>query len=503
MPRPVESPRLTDKGAELDYFPWTRTKLIATLGPATATSESLATLLDAGVDVCRLNFSHGEYSEHATTLARIREWSDRNERPVAVLGDLCGPKIRLHKVAGAPFAIETGATVRFVRGEAECTREALTCTYAGLVDEIRVGQRIFIDDGLIRLLVTSRDATQVECGVTVGGTISSRKGVNLPDTQLSTPALTDKDRRDAEWAVRNGLEYVALSFVRRPEDLRELNALLKQLGGGPGVIVKIEKTEALEHLDELVAESDGVMVARGDLGVEMDVWQVPLIQKSITLRCREANRPVIVATQMLQSMITAPTPTRAEVSDVANAIVDGADAVMLSAESAAGAFPVESVRMMKLVSRAAEAYHAPGRAFEPAMSVSVRHARISAIVHAAVQAALTLDARLVAVWTATGETARMIAGHRLPMPVVALTQDLSVFRKLNLFYGVRPLLAPPRENPAELASWLDSVLVEKKLARAGDYIVVVTSTRPTISGETDTTLVRRIGLDDAVARQSS
>jgi pyruvate kinase len=474
-----------------------RTKIIATLGPATADPQRLAAVLEAGVDVCRLNFSHGSREDHERSLRAIREWAARHDQPIAVLGDLCGPKIRLNQVTGEAFTLHPGDTVRFVRGDDDCTTDRLTVSYARFVDEVEVGQRVYIDDGLIRLLVVARDADAVTCTCTTGGRVSSRKGVNLPDTTVSTPALTDKDCRDLDWALARDLDYVALSFVRQPEDLARLQGLIATHKSDIGVIVKIEKAEALEHLDDFIARADGVMVARGDLGVEIDVWRVPLIQKDITARCRAAGKPVIVATQMLQSMIASPMPTRAEVSDVANAILDAADAIMLSGETATGKYPDVAVTMMDRVANTTETYQRERRAARLVVRPAGPSGPTSAIASAAVQAALQLDARLVAVWSATGETVRLVAQHRLPMPVVGLTYDERVYRRINLLYGVVPLRVKPLSNPAEMAAVLDARLIERGLASPGDLIVVVTSTRPRTPGETDTTLVHRIvGVED-------
>jgi len=475
----------------LDKSALIRTKIIATLGPATKDPERLAAVLEAGVDVCRLNFSHGTSEDHKCSLEAIRAWAAEHEQPIAVLGDLCGPKIRLNQVAGGALTLRPGDGVRFVRGETECTAERFTVNYARFIDEVDVGQRIYIDDGLIRLLVTARDADAVTCTCTTGGRVSGRKGVNLPDTQLSAPALTEKDRRDLDWAIANSLDYVALSFVRRPEDLAQLRGLIDARGSDTGVIVKIEKAEALEHLDDLISLADGVMVARGDLGVEMDVWRVPLIQKEITARCRAVGKPVIIATQMLQSMVASPMPTRAEVSDVANAILDLADAVMLSAETAVGAYPSVAVTMIDRVAQTTEAYQREHRAVGLAPETPAPHNATSAIAQAAVQAGLHLDARLVAAWTATGETVRLLARHRLPMPVVGLTYDERVYRRMNMLYGVIPLRVEPLSNPAEMAEVLDARLLEHGLASPGDLIVVVTSTRPRTPGGTDTVLIHR------------
>jgi pyruvate kinase len=476
----------------LDRSAFIRTKIIATLGPATTDPERLAAMLEAGVDVCRLNFSHGTLDDHERSLDAVRRWAAEHGQPIAVLGDLCGPKIRLNEVDGKAIELRPGDAIRFVRGDAMCTGERFTVNYARFVDEVDVGQRIYIDDGLIRLLVTGRDADSVTCTCTTGGTVSSHKGVNLPDTSLSAPALTEKDRHDLEWAVAHDLDYVALSFVRRPEDLTQLRGLLDRHGSEVGVIAKIEKSEALEHLSELINLADGVMVARGDLGVEMDLWRVPLIQKEITARCRAAGKPVIIATQMLQSMIASPMPTRAEVSDVANAILDLADAVMLSAETAVGTYPSVAVTMIDRIAQTTEAYQREQGAVGAAPELSVPHNVTSAIARATAQAGLHLDARLVAAWTATGETVRCLARHRLPMPVVGLTYDERIYRRMNLFYGVIPLRVEPLGNPAEMAGVLDARLLERGLASPGDLIVVVTSTRPKTPGATDTVLVHRI-----------
>lgn len=469
-----------------------RTKVVATIGPATRAPERLADLIDSGVSVCRLNFSHGTLADHAQALRTIRMISESLKRPVAVLGDLCGPKIRLNTIAGGQVQLQAGQAVRFVRGTADCTDTTLTTNYPNLVDEVQAGDRILIDDGLVRLLVTDARDDELVCACTVGGAISSRKGVNLPDSAISVAALTEKDGQDARWALENDLDYLALSFVRRPEDVADLRKILGK-SSHMGVIVKIEKREALDHLDALIADSDGVMVARGDLGVEMDVWRVPLVQKDITLRARAAGIPVIIATQMLQSMVTNATPTRAEVSDIANAILDGADAIMLSAETASGEYPTLAVDMMDKVARVTEDYlriHPLQR--QPAV-VSAASPTTSAIAHAAVQAAQDVNARLVAVWTATGATARMVAQHRLSIPVIGLTPDIRVFRRMALWYGVTPIRIEPTGNPAEMTLLLERRILQLGFARPGDLIVVVTSTRPTVPGATDTTLVHRIG----------
>ena len=380
-----------------------------------------------------------------------------------------------------------------MRGAGDCSAERLTVSYPTFVDEVAPGQRIYIDDGLVRLLVQAREGDELVCEVTDGGPVDSHKGVNLPDTTISAPALTEKDRADLDWAIAQGLDYVALSFVREPEDLYELKRIIKQRGSDLKVIPKIEKTQALWHLEEIIAHSDAVLVARGDLGVETDLWRVPLIQKDLVADCRAAGVPVIVATQMLQSMVSNPSPTRAEVSDVANAILDQADAVMLSGETAVGRHPVAAVDIMNRIAGATEEYLVKRPPAVSEACVPTPYRPTAAIAHAAVAAARDLGARLVVVWTATGLTARLVAKHRLPMPVVALTPDPRVQRQLNLVYGLVPLRMDPIDNPAAMGRALDAELIRRKLAVTGDLIVAVTSTRPTVAGATDITLVRRVG----------
>jgi pyruvate kinase len=469
-----------------------KTKIIATLGPATASRERLTELFDAGLDICRLNFSHGDLDGHRQMLDLVRSIAATRDNPICVIGDLCGPKIRLGRF-DTPAELKTGDTVRIVRGEGACNAQRLTITCPALIDEAAPGQRIFIDDGLVRLAILERHADELVCECKAGGRLDSRKGVNLPDTPLTAPALTDKDRRDLDWAIEHELDYVALSFVRQPDDLYELKRIIKQRNSPLRVIVKIEKTEALWHLDELIAHTDAVLVARGDLGIETDLWRVPLIQKDLVVECRQAGVPVIVATQMLQSMVDNPLPTRAEVSDVANAILDRTDAVMLSGETAVGHYPTQAVEMMHKIALATEEYLAKRPPAEEAAATSSRFRPTAAIAHAAVAAARDLGARLVAVWSATGTTVSMVAKHRLPMPVLGLTFDERVYRQMNLLYGVVPIRVEPLNNPAAMAAALDGEVLKRKLATAGDLIVVVTSTKPTTPGATDTALVRRVG----------
>ena len=490
--------------AQFEHPP-VKTKLIATIGPACREPKILAELLNAGLDICRFNFSHGTLEEHGRVLDTIRALSAQRRQPITIIGDLCGPKIRLNRFANDE-AVElcAGQTIRIARGDHECNAGEFTTSYTPFVDEVPVGHRVLIDDGLIRLLVTEQRTDVLLCSCTVGGRVSSRKGINLPDTRLSVPALSDKDLRDLDWAIENDLDYIALSFVRTPADLDQLRQAIARRNGDLRVIVKIEKTEALEHLDELVAGCDGLLVARGDLGVEMDVWQVPLVQKALTRRCRMAGVPVIIATQMLQSMVEHPMPTRAEVSDVANAILDAADAVMLSAETAVGRHPAHAVDIMNKVAAVTEAYLAiaPPLTPPPPQPAAALNSP-EAISHAAAEAAVKLKARLVAVWTATGNTVRLVARHRLSVPVVGLTWDPRVARRINLLYGVIPIHIEPTPEPEPMFRVLDARLTELGLAQRGDLIVIVTSTRPNLPGGTNAMFVHVVGDDVAEPNDSS
>lgn len=469
-----------------------RTKIIATLGPASANRETLMAMFDAGLDVCRLNFSHGSLDEHARTLELVRTLADERRQPVCVIGDLCGPKIRVGDCPQGGVRLDDGQSIRVAYGDEACSMERLTVSYEPLANEVRPGERVLIDDGLIRLRVQRRENNELVCECIHGGVVRSHKGLNLPDSKLSTPALTDKDRRDLEWAVKNDLDYVALSFVRQPDDLYELQRAIKELGNNTPVIIKIEKPEALEHLDELIVQTDAVLVARGDLGVETELWRVPLIQKDLVARCQVTGTPVIVATQMLQSMIDNPVPTRAEVSDVANAIFEQADAVMLSGETAVGEYPVAAVRMMNRVAATTGAFLAAQPPMADPSVLAVQYHPTAAVAHAAVQAARDVNARLVAVWTATGASARRVARHRLPIPVLGLTYNERVYHQLALLYGVVPVCVEPIANPAEMAGALDTIVLDRDLAQPGDLIIVVTSTRPTTPGATDTVHVHRV-----------
>src|SRR4051794_4001019 len=337
-----------------------RTKIVATMGPAVAEVSTLLELFRAGVDICRLNFSHGSLDDHLLMLRRIREAAAMHDQPVGILGDLCGPKIRLGKirdVAGlGGMPIKVGDELILQREAVEGADGVVSSVFPQIVDDVQIGNRVLIEDGLLRFICTEKNFNHLVLRCTDGGVLKSSKGINLPDTVVNTPAITEKDWRDADWAVEHDLDYLALSFVRSAEDLALLRQHLLNKVSDIHLIAKIEKPEGVKNIDAIIENCDGLMVARGDLGVEMDVAQVPIIQKDLIRRCQLAGKPVIVATQMLQSMIEESSPTRAEVSDVANAIFDGSDAVMLSGETSVGKFPVQTVRMMAHIAEITEAY---------------------------------------------------------------------------------------------------------------------------------------------------
>jgi len=469
-----------------------KTKLVATVGPACDSDAVLGEMMDAGVNVLRLNFSHGTLATHEASLERIRRLAADRNAVIGVMGDLCGPKIRLGKIAGGNCELETGHDVLFQREEIEGNPDRLWSSYPALIDDVNEGERVLIDDGSVWLRAVSKTADELLCRCEIGGTISDHKGINLPDTEVSAPAITEKDRSDLEWAIRHELDLIALSFVREPADLRQLRDMLQEHKSTLRVIAKIEKPEAIAHLDEIIALADGIMVARGDLGVEMELSRVPVVQKEIALHCQRAGTPVIIATQMLQSMMNSPVPTRAEVSDVANAILDRADAVMLSAETSVGRYPAEAVCQMRRIAVHTESFDARfGEVLSANQSANVPVA--SAVVHGASVMARDLKPPLVAVWTRQGKTAILLSKHRIDVPIVALTPSEQVCRQLSLVYGVIPIHLRHADEFLDMLGDLDRMLLDKGLAARDDQIVVVADTRPDVPGETDALFIHVVG----------
>jgi pyruvate kinase len=437
-----------------------RTKIVATIGPASSTEEALQALLEAGMDVARLNFSHGILEEHLETIRRLRRLADALQVPVAILQDLTGPKVRIGAFAAGTAELHAGAlftlTTRAILG----SPEAVSVSYAGLPEAVAPGDRLLLADGTIELLVREVEGSEIRCTVVTGGTLSARKGVNVPSGLPGLPILREKDLRDLRFGVQHGVDYVGLSFVRTAEDVRTAKRELAGLGGDAPVIAKIETRSALDHLDEILAEADGVMVARGDLSIETAFTRVPIVQKVVIAEANRQAKPAITATQMLYSMVESPTPTRAEVADVANAIVDGSDAVMLSEETAVGHHPVRAVQTMAAI--AADTDRAGLRRAGEAIDIaSPPRSEHEAVVEAACRLAARLDVAVIATITGDGRTALLAAKYRPRPPILAVTPQLAAFRRLALVRGVVPVLLPTSgETPEAMVAAARAVAQE-------------------------------------------
>ena len=416
-----------------------RAKIVCTLGPATSSQEQITALIDAGLDVARLNLSHGTQADHLLAYQRVRAGSDATGRSVGVLADLQGPKIRLGTFPGGPVRLRAGDEFIITTDDIPGTEREAATTYQGLADDVRVGDRILIDDGNVQLDVTGVTGSRVRTRVVVGGKVSDHKGINLPGVAVSAPALTDKDESDLRWALATGVDMIAMSFVRSPDDASLARKIMSEAGrSGVPLIAKIEKPEAVGVLPDIVDAFDGIMVARGDLGVELPLEQVPAVQSRAISLARERARPVIVATQMLESMINAPRPTRAEVSDVAGAVVEGADAVMLSAETSVGAYPVETVATMARIVVAAEENSLRAEHSLTRMPTTTG----GAIARAAAEVGAIVGAKALVAFTMTGETARRLARYRSPIPLLAFTTEAATRSQLALTWGVETFIVP-------------------------------------------------------------
>jgi pyruvate kinase len=467
-----------------------RAKIVCTLGPATSSPEQLTALIEAGMDVARLNFSHGAHADHATAYERVRAASDKTGHAVAVLADLQGPKIRLGTFADGPVHWETGAQVVVTVDDVPGTAQRVSTTYKNLADDARVGDRLLVDDGKLALTVVAVEGTDVTCLVVEGGEVSNNKGLSLPGVNVSVPALSDKDEEDLRFALHLGVDYIALSFVRSPDDAELVREIMRQEDIEVPVIAKLEKPEAVERLEAIVEAFDGIMVARGDLGVELPLEQVPLVQKRAIQAARERNKPVIVATQMLESMITNSRPTRAEASDVANAVLDGADAVMLSGETSVGAHPVGAVRTMERIIDAVETALSPVPELErPSRS------RSGAIVRAAKDVGEALDVKALATFTQTGETARRLAALHPRQPLLAFTVDARVRSQLALSWGVETFLVPSVSHTDDMVAQVDFSLLSIGRLKVGDRVVVVAGSPPNTVGSTNLIRVHEVGTD--------
>lgn len=453
-----------------------QTKIVATLGPASDSYERICALIEAGVDVFRLNTAHGTLQEHEERLNQIRRAERELGWPVGVLVDLGGPKIRLGELAGGSLECVPGMKVTFVRGNKAQHPSELTSTYSGLVDELNLGDRVMLADGTVSLKVIGKGADHAECEVVQPGTIRSRQGINLPGVKLRVTALTDADKEAVAWAIRREVDFLGLSFVRSPDDVGMLRRMMSDVSHRPSIIAKIEKPEALERLEEIISASDGVMVARGDLGVEVDIAQVPVIQKRIVQVANRLRKPVIVATQMLDSMQNSRLPTRAEVTDVANAILDGADACMLSGETAIGKYPIESVQMMHRIAVATEVTMkcCLGTDNECQLQES-NPVTETAVKHAGAMAA-ELGAKMLITVSRSGLTALLIAKRRFPVLTVGVSQSLHALRKMTMYWGIVPLQEAPVEDPRQLLEFVIAWARRKNLVESGDRVVFLFGT---------------------------
>ncbi|MBN2216347.1 MAG: pyruvate kinase [Pirellulales bacterium] len=454
-----------------------QTKIVATVGPACDMPEQLVELIRAGVDVFRVNTAHGTLDEHQRRIDDIRRASRELSQTAAILVDLAGPKIRLGELPGGKLRCAVGDRVRFVRG-AEATRPGdLATTYAPLVDELAVGDRVLLADGLVALVVEQVEPDAVGCRVIQAGLLRSRQGVNLPGVKLSVPTLAEHDRENAAWAARAGADFIGLSFVRSADDVRQLKALIEDANSEAQVVAKIEKPEAVDCLEAIVEAAAAVMVARGDLGVEIDIAQVPIVQKRIIRVAHRFHKPVIVATQMLDSMQHSRLPTRAEATDVANAILDGADACMLSGETAIGEYPREAVEMMHRIALATEPLVRRRRESETIELDPADKAPITeATAQAAGRLAEAIDARMVLVATASGRTALRLSKDRLFMPTVGVSDSDAVLRRMCLYWGVIPLAGAPVGNPIEVMKYVVHLGREAGYLTSGDRAVLLTGT---------------------------
>jgi pyruvate kinase len=475
-------------------WPGQRTKIVATVGPASESVERLESMVRAGADVFRLNMAHGTAEWRESVIRRIREISRLLGKPIGILVDLSGPKIRLGPIAGGAIECQAGAEFRFVSssvGEGDPT--TLTSTYPSLVGELKRGDLVLLSDGTVTMRVFETGSDWVLCRVEQPGEIRSGSGINLPGVELQVSALTDKDRLDVQWAARVGVDFVGLSFVQRAADIRQLRQQLDELNCPAWIVAKIEKPQAVVALDEIIQVSDAVMVARGDLGVEIDVARVPAVQKRIIARCQQAQVPVITATQMLESMRSNRMPTRAEATDVANAILDGSDAVMLSAETAMGQYPVESVGMMNRIARETESLVRPqfdGRSAEGSSSGELD--LTESLVAAAGRLGDQVAAKLIIVATESGRTARILCKQRGQTGVTAISDDEGTVRRMTLLWGVIPLLAHRFQENTELVNHVEPWAIANRLVRAGDRVVFIANTNWTGTGH-DMLVVHEIG----------
>lgn len=473
-----------------------RTKIVATIGPASWDKETIRLMIRAGMNVARINFSHGDHERHAETIKTVREVATEEGTVIGIMGDIQGPKIRIGAVAN-PIAIEKGDTIILTLDDADGTDNIVSLPHPEFIRDISAGMQILLDDGNLEFVVKEATARSLKCEVVIGGELSSRKGVMAPNAYLTLSAITDKDRKDIEFALEQGADYLAMSFVRTPDDIRELRWLMRHLDGDAAIIAKIEKHEALENIREIIDVCEGIMVARGDLGLETPAEEVPFHQKRIIQMCNAASKPVITATQMLSSMVDSPRPTRAEASDVYNAIVDGTDAVMLSNESAAGNFPIDAVETMATIAAIAEQHvwhNRPPSWDARSLSDSYGHdASSDAISAATYYISEAITPRAIVTTTLTGYTARRVARERPRTPILCMTPNETTYRRMALVWGVIPLRIPHFNTIEEMIATISKTALDNSLVNLGEMVIVIAGVPFGVGGQTNLIKIHRIG----------
>lgn len=486
----------------MEEFAPTLTKILATVGTVSSSVDMLVRLLKDGVSVFRLNFSHGRLEDHASTLANIREAEQRVQRPVGVLGDLSGPKIRVGQVAERGINVEAGQDVVFQRESITATGPRFSTTYPQIIDDVRVGQKVLVNDGAIRMLVVDKGSDTITCRVTVGGLVTSGKGINLPSTSLQVDAITERDWQCLDWAVDHELDFIAMSFVRRGRDITRLRQRMTELCRKRGrrplpVVAKVEKPEAVSNIQEILEEADLIMVARGDLGVEMDLAEIPALQNRLVNAAHHRGRPVIVATQMLETMITNPTPTRAEVSDVGNAIFDMVDAVMLSGETAVGRHPTLAVGTMYRIARASESY-IQGIPRDQRPPSNRRRAPdqahwVAALAHGALTISNDVNARLIVGWSQTGTTALQLSRHDFGVPIFIFSDDRCTLRRIALLRGIVPVEMSRPASLDDFTARVDQLVLEKAIVEPRAPILILAGHPIEREGATNSLAVHYVG----------
>ncbi|MCJ0699582.1 pyruvate kinase [Frigoribacterium faeni] len=466
-----------------------RAKIVATLGPATSSYDDIRAIIDAGVDVARMNLSHGSYDVHESVYKNVRQAADDAGRPVAVLVDLQGPKIRLGKFSDGPHDLAVGDVFKITTEDILGTRDICGTTFKGLPADVSAGDPLLIDDGRVKLRVLESDGTTVTTEVVVAGTVSNNKGINLPGVAVNVPALSEKDEADLRWGLTLGADLIALSFVRDADDVDRVHEIMAEEGRKVPVIAKIEKPQAVDNLEAIIDAFDGIMVARGDLGVELPLEAVPIVQKHAVELSRRMAKPVIVATQMLESMISSPIPTRAETSDVANAVLDGTDAVMLSGETSVGEYPVITVQTMARIVQSTEEH---GLERIPPLGTKPR-TQGGAITLAAADVADFVQAKFLCVFTESGDSVRRMSRLRHSIPILAFTPNEATRRRMALSWGVQSHLVENVTHTDAMFAQVDDILIGKKLADVGDKVIVIAGTPPGIAGSTNDLRVHRVG----------